>query len=243
MRVLVACERSGRVREAFRALGHDAWSCDLEPAEDDSRFHHQGDVLALLYEEPGYGPWDLVIAHPPCTYLCNSGVWAFTRTPPNPSPGTLYGFARRKAMLEAARFVSFLWTAPVPAVVIENPIMHGRATAAISYVCKPPGGKVTDHGHRWPERPTLTIQPYQFGDDASKRTALWIRGVAPLVVPHEERWVAPRIVDGKPRWGNQTDSGQNRLGPSEVRAMERARTYPGIARAMAEQWGGRRRKA
>lgn len=228
-RVLVLYERSGVVRRALRAAGADAWSCDLEPADDGSGYHHQGEALALLYEEPGYGPWDLVIAHPPCTYLCNSGAGRMVHTPSNPSPGILYGSARRAAMRKAAREVSFVWTAPVPALVIENPVMHGHATRSIAYYTK-------DHPLKWPARPTQTIQPYQFGDNASKRTCLWVRGVSALIVPHEEQWIAPRIVAGKPRWGNQTDSGQNKLPPSAQRGYERAVTYNGIAKAMAEQW-------
>jgi len=78
------------------------------------------------------------------------------------------------------------------------------------------------------------IQPYQFGDDASKKTAL---GLPPLIIPSRDVWIAPRIVRGKPRWANQTDSGQNRVGQSRKRGAERARTYPGIAKAIAEQWG------
>ena len=86
-------------------------------------------------------------------------------------------------------------------------------------------------------KPDQIVQPYQFGDDASKATCLWLRGLPKLQIPSRDLWVQPRICAGKPRWANQTDSGQNRLGPSETRSEERARTYPGIARAMATTWG------
>lgn len=112
-RILVACEYSGRVREAFRKLGHDAWSCDLLPAEDGSEFHEQCDVGDIILDK-----WDLVIAHPPCTYLCNSGVrWLTTE------PGRV-----RKMKLACDFFKMFL---ELPRVCIENPVMHGHAKKLI----------------------------------------------------------------------------------------------------------------
>lgn len=237
IRVLVACERSGVVRRAFRALGCDAWSCDLSPADDGSRRHIQDDAReAIKWGVPtlhrsgelryngAHVAWDLLIAHPPCTYLCNSGVSRMRRTPPNPSPGVLYGEDRRIAMHDAAQLVADLWISDVPHIAIENPIMYGEAREAITT-------KAQDF-----QAPTQTVQPYQFGDDASKRTALWLRGLPCLQAPDRAQWIAPRIVHGRPRWGNQTDSGQNKLTPSADRAALRAETYPGIARAMAEQW-------
>lgn len=202
MRVLVACEFSGVVRRAFRERGHDAYSCDLLPAEDgETVFHFQDDVLSRLT----WTHWDLMIAHPPCTYLCNSGVrWLKEKE------------GRWNDLVEAGNFFRKLWFAPIPKIVIENPVPHKYA-AIPKY--------------------NQTIQPYMFGADASKRTCLWIKGLPPMVVPDQSKWVQPRIVDGKKRWANQTDSGQNRLGPSETRASERSRTYDGIARAFAEQWG------
>lgn len=202
MRVLVGCERSGVVRRAFRALGHDAWSCDVAPADDGSPFHLHGDVLAWL-ERQDAAPWDLLIAHPPCTYLCASGLHWNTRRP-----------GREAETAAALAFVRALLDAPVPRVCIENPV--GRIGSAI---------RAADQ----------YIQPYEFGNDASKRTGLWLRGL-PRLVPTQA--VAPRMVNGRPRWANQTDSGQNRLGPSPTRAAQRSETYPGIAAAMAAQWGG-----
>lgn len=198
MRVLVACEFSGVVRRAFRARGHDAWSCDLLDAEDGGE-HFQGNVLSLLSQE---AKWDLMIAHPPCTYLTVSGLHWNKRRP-----------GRAEKTAEALEFVRRLLDAPVPRIALENPI-----------------GIISTHIRK----PDQIIQPYQFGHDASKRTCLWLKGLPPL---RPTGYVAPRMVDGRPRWANQTDSGQNRLGPSEDRWKLRAVTYDGIAEAMAEQWG------
>ena len=197
MRVLVGCEYSGRVRNAFREAGHDAWSCDLLSSEDDSPFHIQGDVLPLL----GQG-WDLGIFHPPCTYLAVSGLHWNKRDP-----------ARAAKTEEALDFVRALMSAPIKRIAVENPV------SCISSRIR---------------KPDQIIQPYEFGEDASKKTCLWLKNLD-LLTPTQ--MVAPRLVDGKPRWSNQTDSGQNRLGPSEDRWKERSRTFAGVAKAMAEQWG------
>ena len=197
MRVLVACEFSGIVRDAFAARGHDAWSCDLLPTERPGN-HIQGDVLQLLAEHS----FDMMIAFPPCTYLCSSGLHWNTRRP-----------EREHQTTDALVFVHTLLTAPVHRIALENPV--GRISTAI-------------------RKPDQKIQPYHFGEDASKLTCLWLHSLPPL---RPTRDVLPRIVHGRPRWANQTDSGQNKLGPSERRSADRSRTYPGIANAMAEQWG------
>lgn len=197
MRVLVGCEYSGRVRNAFREAGHDAWSCDLLPSEDDSPFHIHGDVLPLLDQG-----WDLGIFHPPCTYLAVSGLHWNKRDP-----------ARAAKTEEALDFVRALMSAPIERIAVENPV------SCISSRIR---------------KPDQIIQPYEFGEDASKKTCLWLKNLD-LLTPTQ--MVAPRLVDGKPRWSNQTDSGQNRLGPSEDRWKERSRTFAGVAKAMAEQWG------
>lgn len=200
MRVLVACEESGVVREAFRRRGHDAWSCDIQSCSDGSDYHIVSDVVPLLERE-----WDLLIGHPPCTYLSNSGVWALHRD-----------VERWKLLEEASEFFYKLWNAPIEKIVLENPVPHKY-------------GKLPPY--------TQTIQPYMFGDDASKRTCLWLKGLPSLEVPEARFWYPPRIVDGKKRWGNQTDGGQNKLGPSVDRAKLRSKTYEGIANALAEQYG------
>lgn len=206
MRVLVACEFSGTVRDAFAAAGHHAVSCDLLPTER-SGLHHQGDVRALL----DHG-WDLMIAHPPCTYLTISAAWAFGDGPYHQKvkPGTLVGAARRAAREEAVAFVKALHDAPIARVAIENPV------GALSTMWR---------------KPDQTVQPWMFGNDASKATCLWLKGL-PLLVPTD-------VLPGgaKARRGNQTSNGQNKLPPTADRWKLRSLTYPGIAAAMAAQWG------
>ena len=196
MRVLVACESSGVVRDAFRARGHFAMSCDLLSAERPGP-HHQGDVRELLDQE-----WDLLIAHPPCTYLSVSGMHWTTR-----------GLRDPKLTEDALDLVRLFMDAPIERIAIENPV------SVISSRIR---------------KPDQIIQPHQFGHDASKKTCLWLKNL-PLLKPTQ--LVEPRIIDGKPRWANQTDSGQNKLPPSKDRWRLRSKTYQGIADAMAAQWG------
>ena len=193
MRVLVACEFSGIVREAFSARGHEAWSCDLLPTERPGN-HIQGDVLQVLNDG-----WDMMIAHPPCTYLASSGLHWNTRRP-----------ERATLTDDAIAFVMALAHAPIPRIVIENPI-----------------GCLST---RW-RKPDQIIQPWQYGHDASKATCLWLHGVPPLI--------ATSVLPGgrQTRRANQTASGQNRLPPSKTRWKLRSITYQGVADAMANQWG------
>lgn len=200
MRVLIACEFSGVVREAFRRRGNVTYSCDLLPADDNSIWHKRMDVLQLIAESTS-GYFDLMIAHPPCTYLSVSGLHWNKRRP-----------ARAAETERALEFVLRLLEAPIPRIALENPI--GIISTRI-------------------RRPDQIIQPYQFGHDASKATCLWLKGLPQL---QPTCMVQPRMVNGKPRWGNQTDSGQNRLGPSPDRWKLRSVTYSGIAEAMANQW-------
>lgn len=199
MRVLVACEFSGIVRDAFAARGHDAWSCDLLPSERPGQ-HIQNDVLNIL----GDG-WDLMIAFPPCTYLCGSGLHWNKRRP-----------GREELTHEAMLFVLNLMGDgfvhnPIPRIALENPV--GRISTAY-------------------RKPDQIIHPWQFGEDASKATCLWLKSL-PLLCP-------TNILPGgrKARRANQTPSGQNKLGPSPTRWAERSRTYQGFADAFADQWGG-----
>ena len=196
MKVLVACEYSGTVRDAFIAAGHEAMSCDLLPTEV-SGPHYQGDVRDVLNDG-----WDLMIAHPPCTYLSVSGMHWTTR-----------GIRDPQLTEDALGFVRLLMDAPINRVAIENPI--SIISSRIS-------------------KPSQIVTPYQFGHDASKKTCLWLKNLPPL---RPTRFVEPRIVNGKPRWGNQTNSGQNKLPPSHDRWKIRSHTYLGIAQAMANQWG------
>lgn len=224
-RLIVACECSGRVREAFRQKGWDAWSCDLKPSEDNSPYHLQGDIRRILPGDP-HG-WDMMIAFPDCTYLTSSGLhWN----------GRIAGRAEKTH--EAIEFARFLIDQPIALKAMENPI------GCLSTKIRPP---------------EQIIQPYNFGEDASKSTCLWMKGLPNL---QNTKYYPPRLVcqkdkchdtqaygfqgscptcgaeecHRKPRWGNQTDSGQNALGPSPTRAADRARTYQGIADAMATQW-------
>ena len=206
LNVIVGCESSGVVREAFARRGHFATSCDVKPAESEPSeraSHHQGDLLELL--SMSAGKFDLLIAHPPCTYLCGSGIhWNHRR--PGRSDKTRDALQFVRSLFELAR--------PIEMLAVENPV------GLISTMIRPA---------------SQYIQPYDFGEDASKKTGLWLRGL-PRLTP--TKFIPPRMVDGLPRWSNQTDSGQNKLGPSEKRTAERSRTYPGIAEAMADQWTG-----
>lgn len=194
-KVLVACEYSGTVRDAFAAAGHDAMSCDLLPTDAPGP-HYQGDIRDVLSDD-----WDLMIAHPPCTYLSVSGMHWTTR-----------GLRDPQLTVDALDFVRTLLNAPIERIALENPI------SVISRLIR---------------KPDQIIQPWQFGHDASKKTCLWLKNL-PLLRSTEV--VHPRIVNGKKRWANQTDSGQNRLPPSPDRWKIRSETYGGIAAAMASQW-------
>lgn len=185
MRVLVACEYSGRVREAFRQKGHEAWSCDLLPADDASPYHYQGDVRDLLDQ-----PWDLMIAHPPCTYLANSGIGWLYKQP-----------LRWQDMIEGAVFFRTLLEADIPLRAVENPIMHRFSTAII--------GRKHDQ----------IIQPWMFGHPETKATTLWLEGLPPLketnnVYDHmmtlskEQQQRIHRMPDTKDRWKKRSETYQ-----------------------------------
>ena len=224
MKALVACEFSGTVRDALIARGIDAWSCDLLPSEKPGP-HIQGDVLEILKDG-----WDLMIAHPPCTYLCSSGLHRNKRVP-----------GRDEQTREAMLFVLNLMgdgsiAHDIPKIALENPV--GRIGTAY-------------------RKADQIIQPWQFGHDASKQTCLWLKGL-PHLTPTKlidpiygcscghrfaldlGKYGCPNCEgEGKARliWGNQTPTGQNKLGPSPDRWALRSLTYPGIADAMADQWG------
>ena len=182
MRVLVACEFSGIVREAFRERGHDAWSCDLLPTEIPGQ-HYECDVQDVLR-----GDWDLMVAHPPCTHLAVSGARWFKSKP-------------KEWQDDALEFVRLLLDAPIPRVCVENPksIISTRI-----------------------RKPDQIIHPWMFGHGEKKETHLWLRGLLPLS--------PSQIVDGRlPKVYLES--------PSPDRWKNRSRTYTGIAKAMAEQWG------
>lgn len=205
---LVAGERFGVMRDAFIAAGVPAISCDLVDMHAPGP-HIVGDWLDVIQSRR----WKVIVTHYTCTALSVSGNWVYAEGKPRHDE-------RQKAISEAS---GLWWLARQRAdiVVFENP----RGVLSTQ----------SDMG-RWHD----TVQPYEFGDDASKQTDLWLSGIGPI--PRDPLQRAPgRVVEwpkgsGRTveRWGNQTDSGQNRLGPSEARAMERAKTYPGIANALAQ---------
>ena len=180
--VLIACEFSGVVREAFRRRGYDAWSCDLLRAEDDSPRHLQRDVRGVL----DWG-WSLMIAHPPCTHLASSGARWFKD--------------KKQAQHEAVWFVMDLLAAPIPRIALENPV--GVLSSKV-------------------RKPDQIVQPWQFGHGETKATCWWLKNL-PLLQP-------TNIVEGR----------ENRVwreSPSPDRWKNRSRTLPGVAEAIAEQWG------
>lgn len=157
MRVLVACEFSATVRDAFRARGHDAWSCDLLPTEGDPEFHIQGDVLEWLEFD---APWDMMIAHPPCTYLANSGVrWLYDKNSGRAAQ-------RWSALEESVQFFEALLNADIPRICIENPIQHKHCQIS---------------------KPDQIVQPWQFGDNETKAVCLWLKNLPKLEVPVAEK--------------------------------------------------------
>ncbi len=243
LNVLIGCEESGVVREAFRALGHNAYSCDLQPSRDGSQYHLIGDARVIARGgvpqryAAGYGwqwranyteYWDLGIFHPPCTYLCNSGVRWFTTIPKIQKPGVLFGEARRAALVEGASLVADLLTCGIPKIAIENPQMHKHARAEIAAQLHGRGvSKSLGEFDQW-------IQPWEFGDPAFKRTGLILEGLDPLVINPAQCLEPPSYgTEEYKRW-----SSIHRASPGPNRARDRSVTYKGIAAAMALQWGG-----
>lgn len=176
MRVLVACECSGIVRSAFRDAGHDAWSCDPQPQEDSGYGHIQSNVEPYLDEG-----WDLLIAHPPCTYLSNTGVHLLTRTEPTPNCVPV-GNDRVLQMTKAVAFWRLLSDSDIPRIAIENPVPHKYAKKYISQY-------------------TQIVRPWQFGDSSQKGVCWWLQGLptlVPTVTTKPERLGNMRSVSPSP---------------------------------------------
>lgn len=193
MNVFVACEFSGVVRDAFREAGHNAWSCDLKGIVPEGKYknnHLYGNCLNYLAGGPD-GPWDMMIAHPPCTYLANSGVRWMDED-------------RQAQMKKAAEFFMKLLAAPIPKIAVENPVMHkhAREFVTLAYDQK--------------------IGPWQFGHEESKGICLWLKNL-PALIPTE-------ICEHRTH-------NVHRMGTPKDRGRKRSRFYPGIAKAMVEQWG------
>jgi hypothetical protein len=194
MRVLVACEYSATVRDAFRKRGHDAWSCDLLPTEGDPQWHIQGDALEIAYGMP----WDLLIAHPPCTYLTWAGTGSWNK------PG------RAEKREQALSFFRDLWNSPIEKIAIENP--RGYPTKVF-------------------RRQDQEVNPFDFGEPIRKRICLWLKGLPPLFPTN--------FVEVKPEKTYTRRDGRkyNCYYHQGKTAKERARFFPSVANAMAEQWG------
>jgi len=178
LRVLIACEFSGTVRNAFLARGHDAWSCDLLPDDHGSNRHITGDARDILNDG-----WDLLmVAHPPCTRLCNSGVRWLAAPPPGRTRAEMWA-----ELDEGAALFSAFWNAPIERIAVENPVMHRHAKERI--VGYRPFGQ--------------SVQPWQFGHPETKRTCLWLKNLPPLVptdvVEGREQRVF-RMPPGPDRW-------------------------------------------
>lgn len=207
LRVLIGCETSGVMRRAFARLGHDAWSCDLLPAEDGSNRHIRGDVRDHLADG-----WDLLmVAHPPCTRLCNSGVrWLHTPPPGRTLPDMW------AELDEGADLFAACWRAPVDRVAIENPVMHRHARERLPADLPKP----------------QIVQPWWFGEPFFKATGFYLRGLPALSPTNRLTPPAPGTDEHK-RW-----SAVHRASPGPDRWRFRSRTFEGVAAACADQWGG-----
>lgn len=216
LKILIGCEESQEVTKAFRELGHEAYSCDLQECSGGyPEWHLQGDIFEAIDSRN----WDLLIAHPPCTYLTvTANKWL--KDQPERKSGALVGAARRQARQEAIDFFIRIYNCGIPAIAMENPI------GCISSVFK---------------KPTQIIQPYQFGHAERKATCLWLQNLPKLkhtnvVVPISYiaagKRYSPTHYNSK-RSLNRLDC----LPPGKERSKLRSKTYTGIAKAMAEQWG------
>jgi len=205
-RVLVACEFSGTVRDAFLARGYDAWSCDLLPDEHRSNRHITGDARDYLNEG-----WDLlIVAHPPCTRLCNSGVRWLSTPPPGRTAADMWA-----ELDEGAALFSTFWNAPIERIAVENPVMHRHAKQRIENY----------------QEFRQSVQPWQFGHPEFKRTCLWLKNL-PVLIDTDRLAPPARGTEEHKRW-----SRVHRMPGNAKQAMERSRFFPGIAAAMADQWG------
>lgn len=202
MKILIACEFSGTVREAFKKLGHDVLSCDLEPTDIPGN-HYQGDIMDIINDG-----WDMMIAHPPCTYLTVTGNKWFKDEYKDRFP------TRQQDRKDAIKFFMQLANAPIDKIAIENPIGIMSST--------------------W-KKPDQIIQPWQYGHEATKSTCLWLKNL-PLLIPtkvvNKGEFVTFKSGKRMTKWYADAASHS----PKE-RAKIRNKTFQGIADAMADQWG------
>ena len=215
MKVLIACETSGIARRAFAALGHDVWSCDIEPAEDGSNRHIICDVLDGILSEG----WDLAVMHPPCTRLCRSGrqwmsgpgKWTEPKKLPN---GRTVEDMRAEFETGVSVFTA-CWNAPIPRVAVENPEMNDLAKDRMPSDLPSP----------------QMVQPFWFGHPEYKATGWYLRGL-PLLAPTD---LLPEPERGSDEW--KAWNKVHRMSPGPDRARLRSRSYPGMMEAAANQWG------
>ena len=206
MKILIGCETSGTVREAFLAKGHDVWSCDILPADTPTNRHIQDDVRNVLKMDR----WEmLMVAHPPCTRLCNSGARWLTKPPPGRTLEAMW-----QELDEGCSLFSDLLNADVPMIAIENPVMHKHAKARIRNF----------------RNFTQSVQPWEFAqsedseDNVKKRTCLWLQGL-------------PELKPTGPLDGSTARPECHHAPPSKDRWKIRSKFFKGIAAAMADQWG------
>ena len=222
MNVLVACEESQRVCTAFRDKGHRAFSCDIQECSGGHpEWHIMGDVIPLLNGNCEFttmdgaqhrqnGQWDLLIAHPPCTYLSNAGACRMYKVIDGEQ---LIRANRYWQMINGREFFFAMLNAKCDRIAVENPLPLKIAQLP---------------------KPSQTIQPYEFGEPYSKRTLLWLKGLPPLmstsICANHETWIASHTSGFARGKGGSKGVAKN--------ARERSKTFSGIAKAMAEQWGG-----
>jgi len=205
-RVLIACEESQTLTKYFREAGIICFSCDLKPGKINADWHYKGSVFDII----NFG-WDLMIAHPPCTYLTvTANKWL--KDQPKRESGKLVGEERRKAREEAIQFFMDLYNAPIPRIAIENPIMHKYAKSIIR------------------ENQKQVVQPWMFGHTESKATCLWLKNLPPLVETNNVKEQFLKLPKKEAQRLHYASPGPDRW-------KIRSTTFQGIADAMAEQWG------
>ena len=239
-RILLAGEESQAICKEFREYGFQAFSCDFKDCSGGNpEWHIKGDMRFIISDNI----WDMVIFFPDCTYITCSAEWAYKNPPYHQKvkPETLVGIYRIEAREKALQFICDILNLcerkDIKHYGFENPVgvIQKRIFKYYDEQTKQTSWRVFPRElNAGGLEASQYIQPYQFGEDASKKTGLWLFGL-PKLTP--TRYIEPRYVDGKPRWGNQTDSGQNKLSPGSNRAELRSKTYPGIAQAIAAQWG------
>lgn len=208
MKILIGCEESQAVCKAFRERGFEAYSCDIQPCSGGHpEWHFEDNIFHILHSTRFSNGLELFIGHPPCTYLANSGVRWLYNKDGSKN------FDRWEKMVQAAKFFKALLHTNADYVAIENPIMHKYALEIIG------------------EKPTQIIQPWMFGDGEQKATCLWIKNLPPL------QWSDKDTMFQKKTTSEGREQRIWKLPPGPERAKLRSKTFPGIASAMAEQWG------